>query len=72
MTPRNLSLPFGLAAIDQLLRDHPDEPRIGPACALMGYYGEIRHQPTLDLLRAVSETQHPTSTARVTGDAGPR
>lgn len=54
-TPRNLQLPFGEQAVKALLQGHAEDPRIGPACGVLGYYGDALHQPTLDLLRTVSE-----------------
>lgn len=54
-TPSQVGAPAGEEAIEALLADHAANPGIGPAAALIGYYGDIRHEPTLELLRAIAD-----------------
>lgn len=53
--PSNVGAPVGQGAIEALLADHAENPGIGPSAALIGYYGDIQHEPTLDLLRAIAD-----------------
>lgn len=62
-TPSNVDEPVGQGAIEALLADHAANPAIGPAAALIGYYGDVLHEPTFDLLRAIAE-RNPDRSAR--------
>jgi hypothetical protein len=62
-TPRNIFQPYGKQAIALLRDHHATNPKIGKSCGFLGYYGESQNEPTLALLRAVSE-KNPDRTAR--------
>ncbi len=62
-TPRNLALLEGKDAVTLLLEHHSNNPAIGQTCNLVGYYADVEHEPSLDLLRAVLN-QNPDRTAR--------
>ena len=63
MTPSNLGVPVGQKAVEALLVNHAENPKIGPAAALIGYYGDNHHEPTLGLLRAIAR-RNPDKGAR--------
>lgn len=50
-------------AIGLLLERHATNPKVGRLCTVLGYYGDASHQPTLELLREVSD-KNPDRTAR--------
>jgi thiol-disulfide isomerase/thioredoxin len=62
-TPRNLQLPHGHQAVTLLLEHHAANPEIGQLCSVVGYYGGVEHEPSLNFLRAVLE-RNPDRTAR--------
>jgi thiol-disulfide isomerase/thioredoxin len=62
-TPRNLQLPYGQQAVELLLEYHAENPNVGRLCSIIGYYGDILHEPTIAFLRAVSD-KNPDRIAR--------
>jgi thiol-disulfide isomerase/thioredoxin len=54
-TPRNLSFPFGQQAVSMLLEHHAENPSVGRAASVIGYYGRSWDEPVIAFLRAVSQ-----------------
>jgi len=53
-TPRNLALPYGHQAVSLLLEHHAENPGVGRASSVIGYYGRCWDEPMMPFLRAVS------------------
>jgi hypothetical protein len=62
-SPRNAQMPTGAEAAGLLGKYHAENPKVGPVCGMLGYYGNSQQASTLEFLRAVRE-KNPDRTAR--------